>query len=183
MTSSEQDVLAAYPESGDWTVTRLDSGAVLGNGAILDGDDGCRVAAGVVLLTDAELAGAVASQGAVMTATRAVAAALEVTDADGRPRALVMGPALRQSTDLDLSLVGMLLEIDGVQATTAAGAAAAGHPAAAAASGLKSWRETAPAGSLFFSGRWTPAYGLEPGSHVRASFGHLGTVWARRESA
>ena len=87
----------------------------------------------------------------VLAATRAVCCGLEIIDsryadfsftaADVMPDNLgrvVLGPSLVDPAPLDLALVGLLLEVDGVTVATASGAATMGHPADAVAM-LANW--------------------------------------------
>ena len=95
---------------------------------------------------------------------------------------LVMGPKMVDPTGLDLGLVGLLLEVDGDQVATACGAATMGHPAEAVAmlaNFLGARGEAIEAGWTIFSGGLTAAVPLNAGSHVTATFGHLGTVTVR----
>ncbi len=95
---------------------------------------------------------------------------------------VVMGPIMIKPTDVDLSLIGLLLEVDGEQVATASGAATMGHPAEAVAL-LANWLgargEAIEAGWCVYSGGLTAAVPLNVGSHVTATFGHLGAVTVR----
>jgi 2-oxo-3-hexenedioate decarboxylase len=129
----------------------------------------------------------------VLAATEAVFPALEVLDsryeefrftlpdviADNASAArIVLGGRALAPGRLDLQLEGMALSRDGEVVDTAAGAAVAGHPAAAvgwlarAAGGLT-------AGSLILSGGLTAPVELDPGSVVTARFATLGSVTLR----
>ena len=133
----------------------------------------------------------------VVAATRAVCCGLEIIDsryadfsftaadvvADNTSAArVVLGPSMVRSDGLDLALVGLLLEVDGVTVATAAGAATMGHPADAVAM-LANWLgdrgESILPGWIVFSGGLTAAVPLEAGSAVTATFGHLGSVSVR----
>jgi 2-oxo-3-hexenedioate decarboxylase len=95
---------------------------------------------------------------------------------------IVMGPVLVPADEVDLALVGLLLEVDGDLVATAAGAATMGHPADAVAM-LANWLatqgEALEAGWTVFSGGLTAAVPLSAGSSVTATFGHLGSVTVR----
>lgn len=136
------------------------------------------VSAGLVLVLAGPSAGPGLSAGAVLAATSAVIGALEVSVA-GSLRHLVLGPAARPP-DMDLGLVGVLLEIDGVQVATAAGAAALGHPAEAAAAGLNAiGPDGLPAGALVYTGALTPPVDMDGHFQAEATFAHLGRVGLR----
>jgi len=74
------------------------------------------------------------------------------------------------------------VEVDGEQVATAAGAATMGHPAEAVAL-LANWLgargRAIEAGWVVFSGGLTAAVPVAVGSHVTATFGHLGSVTLR----
>ena len=95
---------------------------------------------------------------------------------------IVLGPVMLDPSGLDLALVGLLLEVDGVTVATAAGAATMGHPAEAVAM-LANWLgergESLQTGWIVFSGGLTAAVPLEAGTTVTATFGHLGAVTVR----
>ncbi len=156
-----------------------------------------RVEPEIVLQLGADLAGPGVTAADVLDATVGVGCGLEIIDsrfadfrftaadvvADNTSAArIVLGPTMVAPDGLDLALIGVLLEQDGEQVATAAGAAVMGHPADAAAllanflgargSGLE-------AGWLVYTGGLTNALTLTPGTHVRASFGHLGSVGVR----
>ncbi len=151
----------------------------------------------IVFVIGEELRGPGITAGDVITATRAVCCGLEIIDsryadfkftaadvmADNTSEArIVMGPKYVVPDELDLALVGLVLEVNGEIETTAAGAASVGHPADAVAM-LANWLggrgEAIEAGWIVFSGGLTNAVALTPGTHVRATFGHLGSVGVR----
>lgn len=156
-----------------------------------------RVEPEIVLIMGEELRGPGITAGDVLSATRAVACGLEVIDsryadfsftaadviADNTSEArVVMGPKLVSPDGLDLALVGLLLEADGVQIATATGAASMGHPAEAVAmlaNFLGERGESIEPGWIIFTGGLTAAAPLRPGGHVTATFGHLGSVTVR----
>ena len=75
--------------------------------------------------------------------------------------------------------LGMVMEIDGAVASTGAGAACLGHPLNAAAwlaATLAARGEPLQAGDIILTGALGPMVGLEPGNHVYAKIGGLGTV-------
>lgn len=91
---------------------------------------------------------------------------------------IIPGGRSQPPAAVDLQLEGMVLRRDGEVVDTAAGAAVAGHPAAAVA-----WLARAaggiPAGSLVLSGGMTSPVRLEPGTVVTAHFTTLGSVGLR----
>jgi 2-oxo-3-hexenedioate decarboxylase len=156
-----------------------------------------RVEPEIVFAMGERLAGPGVTTADVLRATTAVCCGLEVIDsrfadysftaadvvADNTSEAkVVLGPRMVPPAQLDLSLVGVLLEVDGELVATAAGAATLGHPAEAVAA-LANWLgargQAIEAGWLVFSGGLTAAVPLVAGSHVTATFGHLGSVDVR----
>ena len=133
----------------------------------------------------------------IIAATRGVTCGLEIIDsryadfsftaadvvADNTSEArIITGPSLVPADSLDLALVGLLLEVDGDIVATAAGAACMGHPADAVAmfaNFLATRGEYIKAGWIIFSGGLTAAVPLNPGTSIRASYGHLGSVGVR----
>lgn len=156
-----------------------------------------RVEPEIVLLIDHELRGPGVSAADVLAATGGVCAGMEIIDsryaefsfgaadvvADNTSAARVaLGPVLRLPDDVDLALIGVLLEVDGEQVATAAGAATMGHPAeatAALANFLGARGRAIEAGWMVFTGGLTAAQPLAPGSQVTATFGHLGCISVR----
>ena len=156
-----------------------------------------RVEPEIVFVMGDELTGPGVSSAEVLAATHAVCCGLEIIDsryadfsftaadvvADNTSAArIVLGPVMVDPSGLDLALVGLLLEVDGVTVATAAGAATMGHPAEAVAM-LANWLgergESLEAGWIVFSGGLTAAVPLEAGTTVTATFGHLGAVTVR----
>lgn len=91
----------------------------------------------------------------------------------------VVGPRGVAPSELDLSLEGCLLEVDGDIADSATGAAVLGHPAEAlafAANALGQRGHTLEAGWIVLTGGMTDAVPLTPGRSVSARFTSLGTV-------
>jgi 2-oxo-3-hexenedioate decarboxylase len=156
-----------------------------------------RVEPEIVFQIGADLAGPGVTSADVLDATIGVCCGLEIIDsryadfrftaadviADNTSAArIVLGPTMVPADGLDLALVGLLLEQDGNLVATAAGAATMGHPADAVAllaNFLGARGESIEAGSLVFSGGLTNALTLTPGTHVRATYGHLGSVGVR----
>jgi len=152
-----------------------------------------RVESEIAFLLGCDVDGATATVASVLAATAGVLPALEVLDsryedfkftlpdviADNASAAkLVLGGRLLEPVALDMQLEGMVLRRDGEVADTAAGAAIAGHPAAAVA-----WLARAagglPAGAVVLSGGLTAPLQLAPGMVVSAEYTTLGSVTLR----
>ncbi|MAT04790.1 MAG: 4-oxalocrotonate decarboxylase [Acidimicrobiaceae bacterium] len=130
----------------------------------------------------------------VLDATRWVCGGLEVIDsryedfrfrlpdvvADNTSAARFSLGNLRVPPDrLELDMLGVLLEHGSKIVASAAGAAVLGHPAAAAAclaNHLGNRGRALEAGWVVLTGGLTDAVPLAAGSHVTATFAHLGTV-------
>ncbi|GEN33259.1 MULTISPECIES: 2-keto-4-pentenoate hydratase [Aneurinibacillus] len=99
--------------------------------------------------------------------------------------ALVLGSRGVFVDELNLRLVGLVLESNGQVVDTAAGAAVLGHPAAAVAwlcNKLAEFGEGLQAGDIVLSGSFTKAYEVKPGSVFSAHFDQIGTVQIGFES-
>jgi 2-oxo-3-hexenedioate decarboxylase len=156
-----------------------------------------RVEPEIVLKLGAGLAGPGVTAADVLEATVAVVCGLEIIDsrftdfrftaadvvADNTSAAgTLVGPVCVAPDGLDLSLVGVLFEHDGALVSTATGAAALGHPAEAVArlaNFLGARGSRLEAGWLVYTGGLTNAVPLTTGTHVRATFAHLGSVGVR----
>ena len=94
----------------------------------------------------------------------------------------VTGGSPRRIKDLDLRLVGVLMERNGSLIGAAAGAAVMNHPAASVVA-LVQWLADAgralPAGSLVMTGGLTEAVAVNKGDYVTARVQHLGMVGIR----
>jgi 2-keto-4-pentenoate hydratase len=92
----------------------------------------------------------------------------------------VLGEPRLDWTGLDLSLLGVLLEIDGDVVASGAGARVLGHPARAIAQVVNQLAiddaSDLRAGEYIFTGGLTEPVTLQPGMTVEASFAHLGRV-------
>lgn len=148
----------------------------------------------IVFILGKRLAGPGVGVHDVLAATSAVCCGLEVLDsrfvdfrfllpdvvADNTSASrFLLGSIAIPPTGIDLSLTGCLLEENGDIAATAAGAAILGHPATAVAKlanflGQRG-RHLEP-GWIVLSGGLTAARALTPGSHLVATFAHLGSV-------
>jgi 2-oxo-3-hexenedioate decarboxylase len=139
-----------------------------------------------------------ATTATVLASTHSVFAAIEIIDSrydafrfghadviadNASSAAIVLGSRPRSPDQLgDLRLCGCVLRVDGRIVSTAAGAAALGHPATAVAwliDQLHRRGQTLPAGSIVLSGALTDAVALAPGATVTAEFDGLGVVGVR----
>jgi 2-oxo-3-hexenedioate decarboxylase len=94
--------------------------------------------------------------------------------------AFVTGPVGLSPADLDLSLEGVLVEVDGVVVDSATGAAVQGHPGEAlalAANDLASRGHAIEPGWLVLTGGMTDAVFAPPGTSVALHFTHLGSLF------
>ena len=133
----------------------------------------------------------------VLAATRFVVPAIEIIDsrvrdwkiklcdtiADNASSArIVLGNAPKQVHQVDLRLVGMVLEKNGEVVQTGAGAAALGHPANAVAwlaNAIGAYGVALEPGEVIMPGAVSGAVDVARGDHIRVSFDGLGTVSAR----
>ena len=153
-----------------------------------------RVEPEIAFLIGSDLAGARVGAAQVLAATAAVTPAIDVLDsryagysftlpdvvADNASAArVVLGGTRHPAGGIDLRLVGCVLERGGRLLSTAAGAAALGHPAAAVAWLVRALARRGRgllAGDLVLSGGLTEAVPVAQGEVVVASFDRLGTV-------
>lgn len=133
----------------------------------------------------------------VLAATEAVVPCLEVVDsrwhdfrfgaldniADNSSAGGVVFGDPAPVADLDLRLLGVVVEADGVLHDTAAGAAAHDHPAAAVAWMARHADRGLRAGHVVISGGLTGPVDLAPGTVVTATFDRLGAVGLRTVAA
>ena len=153
-----------------------------------------RVEPEIVFRIGERLTGPRVARADVLSATESVTCGLEIIDsryadfsftaadviADNTSAAYVVtSPDSRGVSDLDLALVGLMLEVDGELVSTAAGAATMGHPADAVAA-LANWLfergQAIEAGWLIYSGGLTAAVPLAGGSCITATFASLGSI-------
>ena len=155
-----------------------------------------RVEPEIAFRIGADLSGSAVSASDVMAATESVMPAIDVLDSrysgysftlpavvadnisSGR---YALGPAV-SPRDMDLRLVGCILEKNGELVDTAAGAAVLDHPAAAVAWYVRSLHRRGtlvPAGTVILAGAMTAAIPIEPGDVVRATIDRLGSVEIR----
>lgn len=156
-----------------------------------------RVEPEIVFVMGETIAGPGVTAADVLAATRGVTCGLEIIDsrysdfsftaadvvADNTSEArIILGPSLMPVEGLDLSMIGLLLEVNGDIVATATGGASMGHPAEAVAMLANFLGERGDALEedwIVFSGGLTAAVPLLPGTSIRASYGHLGSVGVR----
>lgn len=129
----------------------------------------------------------------VRAATGAVMACLEVVDSrfegfrfgpldnvadNSSAGGVLLGPEVPLD-GIDLRVVGVMVEVDGAVAHTAAGAAAHDDPAAAVAWMVNACGVPLEAGEVVISGGLTSPVDLSPGTTVTATFDRLGPVTLR----
>ena len=153
-----------------------------------------RVEAEIAFVMGRDLAGPGVTTSNALTAIGGVLPGLEIGDsriADWRIQLvdtvadnassgrLVLGGKLTEVTDLDLSVVGMVISRNGELLHTGAGAAVLGNPArcvAWLANKLASFGGVLRAGDVVLSGALHRLIPVRPGDVFRAEFGHLGAV-------
>jgi 2-oxo-3-hexenedioate decarboxylase len=156
-----------------------------------------KVEAEICIVTKAPLKGPGCHVAAVMAATELVIPAVEVIDSRYRDfkfdlksviadntssSRFVIGGRPRDLDELDLRTLGVVLEINGVVKTMAAGAAVLGHPLAAVAmlaNHLGERGQEIPAGTFVMTGGVTEAVAVKAGDSVSVRFQDLGTVSMR----
>lgn len=169
---------------------------VFANGAVLDANTFCapRVEPEVAFLLRSPLRGPGITVADVLSATEAVAAALEIVDsriADWRitladtiadnasSAAVVLGDWVALPDAPAPADVAASLEINGAVTQTGTGRAVLGDPVAAVAwlaNALAAFDTTVEAGQFVMSGSFTSADFVFPGDRAIARFGGLGTV-------
>lgn len=178
-------------------------GVLMSDTSVLDGGEVAfsslihpKVEAEIAFVTARELSGTV-TIAEVIASTDFVMPAIEVIDsrykdfkfdlpsviADNTSAArYVTGGSPRRIKDLDLRLVGVLMERNGSLIGAAAGAAVLNHPAASVVA-LVQWLADAgralPAGSLVMTGGLTEAVAVNQHDHITARVQHLGMVGIR----
>ena len=166
------------------------------DGAVIDAAKGSRLRAEAELVFELgeDLAGPGITRRDVLDATakirpgielparaqRAGATAADLIMRNAMATHFVVGDALADWRRLDLSLLGVVMEVDGEPASSGCPAGVLGHPAdaiAAVANDLARQEGGAlGAGQLVFTGGITPAVALLPAMTVDANFSHLGRV-------
>jgi 2-keto-4-pentenoate hydratase len=155
-----------------------------------------RIEAEIAFLLKDDLKGPGLTVSTVLAATEGIMPAFEILDrrlknyltvkdsiADnaGQAGVILGGKLTPLSPEIDLRLIGMVLEKNGDIVATAAGAASLGNPAEAVAwlaNKLYEHGITLKKGEFIISGSLTKAIDIEPGSFFRASFDRIGPVSA-----
>ncbi|MGA0009560.1 MAG: 2-keto-4-pentenoate hydratase [Candidatus Nanopelagicales bacterium] len=153
-----------------------------------------RVEAEIAFLIGDDLEGSDIGAADVLAATAAVMPAIDVLDsryagysftlpdviADNSSSAgYITGSSIVDPAGIDLRLLGVVLEVNGIVVATAAGAAVLGHPASSVAwlvRALARRGEGLSAGMTVLSGACTAAFAVKPGDTVVARIDRLGTV-------
>jgi len=151
----------------------------------------------IAFILDRDLKGPGVTPIQVMAAARFVVPALEIIDsriegwkiklcdtiADNASSArVVLGGPPRRVDQVDLKLIGMVMEKNGQVVQTGAGAAVLGHPANAVAwlaNAIGEFGVALQAGEIVMPGALTAAVDVAAGDLVRASFDGLGSVSVR----
>jgi 2-keto-4-pentenoate hydratase len=166
------------------------------DGAVIDAaqGSGLRAEAELVFELGEDIAGPGITRRDVLDATAAVRPGIELPARSERPPAsaadmimgnamakhFVVGDALADWRRLELSLLGVVMEVNGEPASSGCPAIVLGHPADAIASVANDLARqeggTLSAGRLVFTGGITPAVALGPAMTVDANFSRLGRV-------
>lgn len=149
----------------------------------------------IAFVLNSDLTGKLITARDVLDATAYVTAAIEVVDSrygswrnlklndsvsdNASFGAYVLGGTTCSVQDVDLRLVGMVLERNGAIVNTGAGAAAMGHPAncvAWLANKMNEFNTPLRKGDVILSGAVTAAVEAKPGDYFRVQFDRLGDV-------
>jgi 2-keto-4-pentenoate hydratase len=185
-------------------VCEPDYGHILDNAIIMEGQPISmarfiepRIESEICFLLKKDLKGPGVTTAEVLAATAGVMPSFELIDshfkdwkmkiqdtvADNASNAgVILGGKLTPVEDLDLRLIGLVLEKDGEIVATAAGAAVWGNPAQAVAwlaNRLGQYGIWLRAGELIMSGSLTAAFPARNGSSFRATFDRIGSVSTR----
>ena len=170
-------------------------------------EDGASVAIGeliqpkiepeIAFILDRELQGPGVTPLDVLAATRFVVPALEIIDSrienwkiklcdtiadNASSGRVVLGTSPKRADQIDLRLIGMVLEKNGEVAQTGAGAAVLGHPANAVAwlaNAVGKFGVSLGAGEIVMPGALCAATDVQAGDLLQASFAGLGSVAVR----
>lgn len=153
-----------------------------------------RIEAEVAFILEKDLKGPGVTVADVLAATKYVVPSIEVVDSrienwkiklsdtiadNGSSARVVLGSKLTPVDGLDLQLMGMVLEKNGQQVNTGAGAAALGHPAYAIAwlaNKLAQFDISLKAGEVILPGAVAAAVDVKKGDHITAHFSGIGSV-------
>jgi 2-keto-4-pentenoate hydratase len=167
----------------------LDLGQPLASGELIQP----RAEPEIVFIMGKDLSGPAVSSADVLAATAGVAVGIEILDSRYLDYRFTMPDVIADNASagrflvgspvpldgIDLRLAGVVLEHNGQVVGTAAGAAALGHPAAAAAWLVRSLAAAGQgllAGQIVLSGGLTAAVPVRPRDVVVASIDRLGSV-------
>lgn len=157
-----------------------------------------RVEPEIALLMGEDLRGPGITEYHVHAATRLVFPAIEVIDSrfadfkftledvisdNASSAGMALGGMGVAPTGVDLSLIGVVLEVDGQVVATGAGAAVLGHPFRSVAwlvNQMAASGQSLRAGDIVLSGAITAAFALNPGSTATAHFDRIGSVTVTR---
>lgn len=182
-------------------VNEPDYGHLLSNMLLLEGEP-CvrkkliwpRVEGELAFVLKERLQGPGITPSDVLRATEGIMPAFEIVDSrirdwkiklpdtvadNGSSAFLVLGSRMMPAKDLDLRLIGMVLEKNGEVVSTGAGAAVWGNPAAAVAwlaNKLSDFGIALEAGEIILSGALTAAEDANEGDVFSVSFDRLGTL-------
>jgi 2-keto-4-pentenoate hydratase len=185
-------------------VDQPDYGHILDNMIVQDGSEfpvkeliQPKIEPEIAFILDRDLKGPGVTPMQVLAAARFVVPALEIIDsriegwkiklcdtiADNASSArVVLGGPPRRVDQLDLKLIGMVMEKNGQVVHTGAGAAILGHPANAVAwlaNAIGEFGVALQAGEVVMPGAICAAVDVAAGDQLRASFDGLGTVAVR----
>ena len=153
-----------------------------------------RIEAEVAFILNQDLKGPGVTVADVLAATKYVVPAIEIIDSrienwkiklpdtiadNGSSSRVVLGSKVTPVEGLDLQLMGMVLEKNGQQINTGAGAAALGHPAYAIAwlaNKLSQFGITLKAGEVVLPGAVAAAVNVKKGDFITAHFSGIGSV-------
>lgn len=153
-----------------------------------------RIEAEVAFILEKDIKGPGVTVADVLAATRYVVPAIEIIDSrienwkiklpdtiadNGSSARVVLGGKPTAIHGLDLQLMGMVLEKNGQQISTGAGAAALGHPAYAIAwlaNKLAQFDITLKAGEVILPGAVAAAVDVKKGDHITVLFSGIGSV-------
>ncbi len=182
-------------------VNEPDYGHLLANMLLLEGEP-CirkkliwpRVEGELAFILKEKLQGPGVTSSDVLRATEGIMPAFEIVDSrirdwkiklpdtvadNGSSALLVLGSRMMSVKDLDLRLIGMVLEKNGEVVSTGAGAAVWGNPAASVAwlaNKLSDFGIALEAGEIILSGALTAAEDANEGDVFSVSFDRLGTL-------
>ena len=156
-----------------------------------------KIEAEIAFVTKAPLKGPGVHIGDVMRATDFIIPAVEVIDSrykdfkfdlksviadNSSSTRFITGGRMARLEDVDVTTLGVVMEINGEVVATGAGAAVLGHPAASVAmlaNMLGERGEEIPAGTFIMTGGITAAVTVNRGDSINIRYQDLGTITAR----